>query len=102
MLSFWLMKQMITRIDEALDRLLKARAEDEGRSVNSLVTEILDAAVSKESPRDRLRRRLAAEGRLYVPPRPKGPVPSRDEVVASLRGAGTAVIEALEEDRNRR
>ena len=51
---------------------------------------------------ERLRRRLRAEGRLTEIPVPDNP-PSRDEVIAMLRGdAGRAFLEALEEDRKKR
>jgi plasmid stability protein len=96
------MRQLITRIDDSLHARLKARARDEGRSVNKLVAGILDEAVPVESPRERLRRRLRADGRLIeldVSPH----APRREEVVEMLRGeAGRAVLEAFEDDRKRR
>jgi plasmid stability protein len=95
-------RQLITRIDDDLHRRLKERARDQNRSVNSLVTAILENAVPDETPRERLRRRLRETGRLREFPVPENP-PSRDEVIALLRGdAGRAVLEALEEDRARR
>ena len=96
------MRQLITRIDDDLHRRLKQRARDEGRSMNAVVTELLEQAVPDETPRERLRRRLKAEGRLTEIPVPENP-PSREEVLEMLRGdAGRAVLEALEEDRARR
>ena len=69
--------------------------------MNALVSEILDQAVPDETPRERLRRRLKAEGRLVEIPVPENP-PSLKEVLEMLRGdAGKAVLEALEEDRRR-
>jgi plasmid stability protein len=95
-------RQLITRIDDDLHRRLKERARDQGRSVNSLVTAILEEAIPDESPRERLRRRLREAGRLREFPVPENP-PSRDDVIALLRGdAGRAVLEALEKDRARR
>lgn len=95
-------RQLITRIDDDLHRRLKERARDEGRSMNAVVTELLEQAVPDETPRDRLRRRLKAEGRLTEIPAPENP-PSLEEVLEMLRGdAGKAVLEALEEDRARR
>lgn len=93
------MRQLLTRIDDALHARLKERAAAEQRSVNSLVTEVLENAVSQPRARQRLKDRLRAEGRLVVPPQPKGPVPSRDEVIAATRGWGTAVSEELERQR---
>lgn len=93
------MRQLITRIDDHLHARLKRRARDEGRSVNGLVTEILEDAVPNETPRERLRRRLKAEGRLVELEIPEN-APSFEEVREMLRGeAGKAVLEALEEDR---
>lgn len=94
------MRQLITRIDDALHARLKARARDESRSVNALVTGILEEAVPDESPRERFRRRLKAEGRLVEIEVSKEPTLSRDEVRELLRGdAGKAILDALEEDR---
>lgn len=96
------MRQLITRIDDSLHARLKARARDEGLSMNTLVTGILEEAVPEESPRERLRRRLRAEGRLVEIEVPANP-PSLEEVREMLRGdAGRAVLEALEEDRAKR
>lgn len=96
------MRQLITRIDEELLERLKARAAEEGRSVNSLVTDLLENAVSQSSPRARVRARLRALGLDVVVPRPRGRVPSLEEAIESTRGAGRAASEALEEDRNHR
>jgi plasmid stability protein len=96
------MRQLISRIDEALHERLRARAASEGRSVNALVTEVLEAAVTKKDERAALRDRLRAAGLLVTPPQPKRRPPSRDAVIASTRGSGTAVSEALEADRSHR
>ena len=96
------MRQLITRIDDALHARLKARARDERRSVNALVTELLESAVPEENPRERLRRRLRAEGRLVEIDVHESTV-SREDAIELLRGdAGRAVLEALAEDRARR
>lgn len=96
------MRQLITRIDDALHARLKARARDERRSVNALVTEILERSLPAATPRDRLRRRLRAEGRLVALGAPSHP-PSRQEAIEMLKGdAGRALLAALDEDRGRR
>jgi plasmid stability protein len=95
-------RQLITRIDDDLHRRLKERAASEGRSMNAVVTGILEEAVPRLSERERYREKLRREGRLYEPPVPKGPVLSLDEVIELGRGSGTAVSDALREDRKKR
>lgn len=93
------MRQLLTRIDDALHARLKERAREEGRSMNAVVTAILEEAVPDETARERLRRRLRAEGRLVEIEIP-GDAPSLEEVREMLRGdTGRAVLAALEEDR---
>ena len=96
------MRQMITRIDEVLLERLKARAAEEGRSVNALVTDVLASAVMGTDERALLRSRLRALGLEVVPPRPRGRVPSRDKAIATTRGAGRAGSKALASDRDAR
>ncbi len=95
------MRQLIARVDDELHARLKARAAAEQRSLNSLVNEALRAALEPGGERARLRERLRRAGKLVVPPQPENP-PTLDEAIESGRGAGTAVSEALEEDRNAR
>lgn len=96
------MKQLIARIDDRLHARLKERARIEGRSLNALVTEALKQAAPELSPRERFRERLRAMGRLYEPPDPPRPTISREEVIARTRGAGRAVLDALDADRGPR
>ncbi|MGH7762555.1 MAG: FitA-like ribbon-helix-helix domain-containing protein, partial [Candidatus Dormibacteraceae bacterium] len=91
--------QLITRIDEELLAKLKERAAAEGRSVNALVKDILTAEVAGRSPRAELR--LRAGERIVRPPRPTR-IPSRDRLQRASRGRGTAVSEALMEERGAR
>lgn len=95
------MRQLISRIDDRLHARLKERARDEGRSMNSLVTELIERGLEGTDARARLKARLRAEGRLVEPPRPKR-VPTWEEVVAAGKGVGTAVSDALREDRAKR
>ncbi|MGH2472419.1 MAG: FitA-like ribbon-helix-helix domain-containing protein [Candidatus Limnocylindria bacterium] len=94
------MRQLITRIDEDLHRRLKRRAAAEGRSVNAMVSDLLRDAVAGRDGPDLLRARLRALGRLADIPRPRKAL-SRDAAIASTRGAGDAVSQALAEDRRR-
>ncbi len=96
------MRQLITRIDDDLHKDLKERAAAEGRSVNSLVGEILRDAVTPADPQAPLRARIRALG-LEVNWTPTGgdSLP-RDEAIELTRGWGSVVSEALEADRARR
>jgi antitoxin FitA len=94
-------KQLIARIDPELHVRLKARAAAEGRSVNSLVTELLRLGLEESDARAQVRVRTEVAGLQVVPPRPTR-VPSRDAAVRSTRGAGTVASEALEADRSSR
>lgn len=89
------MKQLITRIDDDLHAKVKAKAAAEGRSVNDLVTGLLEAAVQQDETREEWHRRMIAEGKL-IAFEPEGPVPSREELAERSRGWGTAVSEALD------
>jgi plasmid stability protein len=97
------MRQMITRIDADLHKDLKERAAAEGRSVNSLVGEILRDAVSPTDPQAALRARIRALGLevTWTPTTTGDPLP-RDEAIELTRGLGTLASEALEADRARR
>lgn len=96
------MKQLIARIDDRLHARLKERARLEGRSLNALVTEALEEAAPELSPREQFRERLRAAGRLYEPPEPPTPTLSREEAIARTRGAGQAILDALDADRGAR
>jgi plasmid stability protein len=87
---------MITRIDEQLHRRLKARARAQGRSVNSLVTDLLKDGLAADNERDRVFGQLDAEGLRYIPAQPER-APSLDQVLATVRPYGASVIAALEE-----
>ncbi len=90
------MRQLITRMDEALLAKLKRRAAAEGRSVNALVNDILASQVAGRSPRAELR--LRGGEHIVRPPRPAR-LPSRESLRRASRGSGTAVTEALMEER---
>lgn len=91
------MKQLIARIDDDLHARLKARAAAEGRSLNALVVDALEAAAASDG-RAQVRARVRAAGLLVVPPRPAG-TGLRDRALAMTRGAGTVASEALAADR---
>jgi plasmid stability protein len=94
------MKQLITRIDEDLHARLKRRAASDGRSMNALVTDALERAVEPEDARTEIRRRAAARGiKLHHHDAPPPDPARRAALIERLRGSGTALSDALAEDR---
>lgn len=94
------MRQLITRIDDDLHARVKAAAQAAGRSVNALVVEALERATGTPvAPRAALRERARDAGLLVMPP-VAGRVDPREHVIASTRGAGTAVGDALAAERD--
>jgi plasmid stability protein len=97
------MKQLLLRVPDDVHRRLAARAARDGRSVNSVATEILDAAAdADEGDRQaRLRARAAALGVLReVPAEPVSPA-RRRRVIASTRGTGPILDRLLAAERER-
>lgn len=94
------MRQLITRIDDDLHARLRDRARGEGRSVASLVREVLTTAVL---PDDRIgvQGRLARSGLVVRPDAPPH-VPTLEDVLRRTRGAGTAASAALDAERGDR
>ena len=92
------MRQVITRVEDELHTRLKQAAAARGMSVNAFVVDVLTTAVGPVTTRAALRRRVEATGRRMVPAAPDDP-PSWDEVVAAGAQAGTAVSDALAEER---
>lgn len=97
------MKQLLLRVPPDVHRRLAARAEREGRSVNALATEILDAAAEGDvgDRRARLRAAAAAAGSLRSSQRRSVSAARRRRVLASTRGLGPQVDRLLDEDRER-
>jgi plasmid stability protein len=97
------MKQLLLRVPDDVHRRLAARAARDGRSVNALATEILDAAVDADGGdrRARLRATAAACGLLRtVPATPVTPA-RRRRIIASTRGTGPILDQLLAEERDR-
>lgn len=93
------MRQLITRIDDALHARLKDVAQRQGRPVNAVVVEALEQALSVSvGPRAMVRRAARERDLVVFPPHPATVVP-RDEVIARTRGAGLAVSDALAAER---
>jgi plasmid stability protein len=97
------MKQLLLRVPEDVHRRLAARAVREGRSVNAVATEILDAAadVDRGDRRARARAAAAAAGTLRsVNARPVGAA-RRRRIEESTRGLGPQVDRLLARERER-
>jgi len=99
------MKQLLLRVPEDLHRRLALRAGREGRSMNAVATEILDAMAEGEQGdrRARLRAAAAASGVLDATPAPRARVGARERrrVIDSTRGLGRHLDRLLAEERDR-
>ncbi|MDQ3120942.1 MAG: transcriptional regulator [Actinomycetota bacterium] len=88
------MAQLTVRLDDTLAREVKTHAAELGRSVNSWVVDLLNAAVNpdlEESEAQRTRARLERAGLLAKPrsrPRAAAP-PDRRRVERARKAAGT-------------
>lgn len=97
------MKQLLLRVPETVHRRLTARAAREGRSVNAVATEILDAAADADSGdrQARLRAAAVAAGNLHtVGARPVSAA-RRERIIASTIGLGPQADRLLAEERDR-
>jgi plasmid stability protein len=97
------MKQLLLRVPEDLHRRLAARARREGRSVNAVATEILDAAADADRGDLRARVRAAAAAAGSLSPTQARPVSAarRRRIIASTRGLGPQLDRLLAEERER-
>ncbi len=100
------MAQLTVRLDEELARAVKSQAEANGRSVNSWVVAVLDAAVDPEledSESARTRARLERAGLLAKPgSRERGssrPDRRRVEQARKAAGAGTPLSRLVSDGR---
>jgi len=98
------MKQILLRVPDEVHRRLAARAARDGRSVNAIATEILDASVDTDEGdrRARLRARAAAVGMLRSVPAEAVTPARRRRVLVSTRGTGPILDKLLTEERDRR
>ncbi|HTK65744.1 MAG TPA: toxin-antitoxin system HicB family antitoxin [Pseudonocardia sp.] len=97
------MRQLLLRVPDDVHRRLAARAQREGRSVNSVANEILDAAVDADQsdPRTRLRSRAQAAGVLREVPAQRVDPARRRSAVEAMRGIGPVLDDLLDEERDR-
>ena len=98
------MKQLLLRVPDDVHRRLAARAARDGRSVNSVATEILDAAVDADEGdrRARLRATAAATGLLRSLPAKPVTAARRRRIIASTKGTGPILDRLVAEERDRR
>jgi plasmid stability protein len=103
MIALTVMRQLLLRVPDEVHRRLTARAARDGRSVNSVATEILDAAADADEGdrRERLRARAATLGILRATPAQPVTAARRRRVVASTRGIGPVLDQLLAEERER-
>jgi plasmid stability protein len=96
-------KQLLLRVPEDIHRRLAARAAREGRSVNAVATEILDAAADADSGdrRAQLRAAAAAAGTLRPVSAGPGSDARRRRITASTCGLGPQVDRLLAHERER-
>lgn len=97
------MKQLLLRVPDEVHRRLTARAARDGRSVNAVATEILDAAADADEGDRRARLRARATGLGVLRGSPAEPVSParRRRVVASTRGTGPILDRLLADERER-
>lgn len=97
------MKQLLLRVPEDLHRRLAARAGREGRSVNALATEVLDAAadVDQGDRRARMRAKAASAGLLHPVGAEPMPATARQRIVGSTRGLGAIADQLIADERDR-
>ena len=96
------MKQLLLRVPDSVHAKIASRAKREGRSINAVATEILDAVAGAAtgSRQARLRARAALLG-LLPPTEQAAPpaVPSRAAALLAGQGIGPVLDELLVEDR---
>jgi plasmid stability protein len=97
------MRQLLLRVPENVHRRLAARAKREGRSVNAVATEILDAAADSDrgDRGARLRAAAAAAGTLRPTQARRVSAARRRRIIDSTRGVGPQVDQLLAQERER-
>jgi plasmid stability protein len=96
-------KQLLLRVPEDLHRRLALRAGREGRSMNAVATEILNA-VPEDERADRgarLRATAAAAGMLRATPPSRMSAAQRSRIIGSTRGLGQQIDRLLADERER-
>jgi plasmid stability protein len=97
------MKQLLLRVPEDIHRRLAARAAREGKSINSVATGILDAAVDADrgNRRQRLVAKAGAAGTLSSAPTMPVSQSRRRRILESTRGLGPIADRLIAAERDR-
>lgn len=97
------MRQLLLRVPDSVHERIAARAAREGRSVNAVATEIIDAAADADrgDRTARLRARAAATGSLTLVPGKRVSGSERERIIASTKGLGPMADRLIEEERDR-
>jgi len=97
------MKQLLLRVPQDIHRRLAARAKREGRSINAVATDILDAAAESDQGdrRARLRAAAVAAGTLRHTQARRVSAARRRRILESTRGLGPQVDRLLSQERER-
>lgn len=96
-------KQLLLRVPEELHARLAARARFEGRAVNAIANEVLEAHAAEASPRQALRARARALGVLAEPLTSSALTGvarhEREAALAVTRGRGAILDELMADGR---
>ncbi len=97
------MRQLLLRVPDDVHRRLTARAAREGRSVNAVATDILDAAADADEGdrRARLRARASSLGVLRAGTSAPVALADRHRIIAATRGMGPVVDSLIDDERER-
>lgn len=97
------MKQLLLRVPDSVHQRIAARAAREGRSINAVATEIIDAAADADAGdrSARLRAQAAAAGSLVAIPGKRIGKAERRRIVESMRGLGPIADRLIDEERDR-
>lgn len=97
------MKQLLLRVPDSVHRRISARAAREGRSINAVATEIIDAAADADQGNRaaRLRAQAAAAGVLVrVSGEPVDRI-ERKRIIEQTKGLGPLADRLIAEERDR-
>lgn len=96
-------KQLLLRVPDSVHTRIAARAVREGRSINAVATEIIDAAADADRGNrgDRLRAQAAAMGTLVPISGKRVSKRERKRIIESAKGIGPIADRLIDEQRDR-